>query len=300
MSECRRFALTGRERRSMLGARLLAARCADFVGEAAEDGLVPGSRASGAHSSTTAALDWASGPAPARQGSSGCGRRPGEKRNQVASGMRQHARARCCRGRARWLQIRRPGAAGRLRAGPGRGASRAWKPREDRWRWCFRLCVGGWAPADGDGAVIWQRTQSNWLRHAVGCCGFGIEGVQASTQAQTNLAEYDGEKERARLVRPEETGPVISLIAPTGRPPSSIWSTGMPVGAVSRKVRGDGRERGGKAAFEGVLDLDAEGGGGRHNIRLFFALESRETGPAVKRFLENINVLIFVRLIKAI
>ena len=60
----------------------------------------------------------------------------------------------------------------------------------------------------------------------------------ASTHAQTRSSRVCcARKLSARLVLPDEDGPVISLIAPTGSPPSSNSSTAaIPVAAVSRIV----------------------------------------------------------------
>jgi len=86
--------------------------------------------------------------------------------------------------------------------------------------------------------------------HPAGRGRLRIECVIASTQAQNRSSIVRrARKASARLVRPEETGPVTSLMAPTGRPPPSSSSTvAMPVAAVSQRVRGTGVSAAGKRA----------------------------------------------------
>ena len=79
----------------------------------------------------------------------------------------------------------------------------------------------------------------------------------------------------AMLVRPEDAGPVISLIAPTGRPPlSNVIDRRNASGcnfANGSRSRGEDR---GIAMLEITLDLFAKCGRGRHGGVGYFAFYS--------------------------
>ncbi len=102
----------------------------------------------------------------------------------------------------------------------------------------------------------------------------------------------------ARQVLPEVAGPVISLMAPTGKPPESKLSiSAMPVAAVSRIVCGTGDSAAGKR-FSRVRSICsrrafAEGIGVRLEfspfVRLFcFQISARVKRGPVRNFLECI------------
>ena len=94
-----------------------------------------------------------------------------------------------------------------------------------------------------------HRTQSTCRKATpLAAADSGSKASFTSTHAQTRpSAVRRARKASARLVRPEDCGPVSSLIAPTGRPPFSSSSTlVIPVAATSRIVCGAGVSAAGK------------------------------------------------------
>ncbi len=96
--------------------------------------------------------------------------------------------------------------------------------------------------------------------HSARCRRFRIEriaGIHPRRKPAHALYNWPKKPETALFV-PEHSGPTTSLMAPTGRPPSSSASTAaMPVAAVSRMVRGMGGERRREAGREGFFDLES-------------------------------------------
>jgi hypothetical protein len=86
-----------------------------------------------------------------------------------------------------------------------------------------------------------QRTQRSRLKSApIAAADSGCKVFDTSTHAHT-LPDWVmlAITESAKEVRPEHSGPTISVMAPSGKPPSSNLSTfGMPVVAIGRAIRG--------------------------------------------------------------
>jgi len=88
-----------------------------------------------------------------------------------------------------------------------------------------------------------QRTHKSRHRFTpIAAADSGCRLSETSTHAQTFPASVIcATKESAREVRPEHSGPTISLMAPIGNPPRSNSSRpSMPVAAVSRMILGAG------------------------------------------------------------
>jgi len=90
--------------------------------------------------------------------------------------------------------------------------------------------------------LLLHRTQRRRLRQTpFAAADSGSKESLVSIQAQTLSCVRWARKDIAMLVRPEDMGPVISLIAPTGSPPFRSWSiSAIPVLATSRMVRAAG------------------------------------------------------------
>ena len=144
---------------------------------------------------------------------------------------------------------------------------------------CFLSCAYLRMSVEGFsmGAVL-HRIQSRCFRLIpFAAADSGSNASLASIHAQT----FPSCVRRARnanaiLVRPEDAGPVISLIAPTGKPPLSKLSIcAIPVVADFANSSRSRRENRRIAMLEITLDLLAYCGRGRHggegDIRLLFA-----------------------------
>ena len=133
-----------------------------------------------------------------------------------------------------------------------------------------------------------QRTQSSCRRdRPLAAADSGSKASFASTHAQNRSNPVRCARNlSARLVRPDDSGPVSSVMAPMGRPPSSSSSTGaIPVAATSRMVRWTGVSAAGKRCCEVAFDLEAKGSGGVHrrsNIRFLFAYRLTPIASLVK------------------
>ena len=119
-----------------------------------------------------------------------------------------------------------------------------------------------------------QRTHNSCFRLTpLAAADSGSKASPASTQAQTwPPSVLLARNARVRLVRPDDSGPVTSLIAPTGKPPSSNASTAAtPVGATSRAVFGAGISAAGKrcSRVRSISRRKAEAEGMVDQISLF-------------------------------